>query len=161
MPRIAAAINHKTQGSIRPNLQSGADQVSRARAKSCASNGRRSSSCSPIPISLTGIPSSLAIARAIPPLAVPSPPDVILVLSPRTAKLIKFALENLPANPAMSSLELEDAANALVAEITEQLSTERANDVKVELQSGSGGGPASRARPTWAGSASASSGTWA
>lgn len=75
----------------------------------------------------------------------PSPPDVILVLSPRTAKLVKFAIENLPASPAMSSfddgefgkLELEDAANALVTEITEQLSTERANDVKVELQSGS------------------------
>ena len=31
-------------------------QVSSARAKSSASNGRRSSSCSPIPISLTGMP---------------------------------------------------------------------------------------------------------
>src|SRR5215208_2530095 len=46
--------------------------VSSARAKSSASNGRRSSSCSPIPISLTGMPSSLAIASAMPPLAVPS-----------------------------------------------------------------------------------------
>ena len=43
-----------------------------ARAKSSASNGRRSSSASPIPISLTGMPSSPAIASAMPPLAVPS-----------------------------------------------------------------------------------------
>src|ERR671911_1179521 len=41
-------------------------------AKSSGSNGLRSSSASPIPISFTGTPSSCAIARAIPPLAVPS-----------------------------------------------------------------------------------------
>ena len=46
--------------------------VSSARAKSSGSNGRRSSSCSPMPISFTGMPSSLAIASAMPPLAVPS-----------------------------------------------------------------------------------------
>ena len=45
---------------------------SSARAKSSASNGRRSSSASPMPISLTGMPSSPAIASAMPPLAVPS-----------------------------------------------------------------------------------------
>ena len=43
-----------------------------ARAKSSGSNGRRSSSPSPMPISFTGTPSSWAIASAIPPLAVPS-----------------------------------------------------------------------------------------
>ena len=48
------------------------DALARARANSSASNGRRSSSCSPTPISFTGIPSSEAIASAIPPLAVPS-----------------------------------------------------------------------------------------
>ncbi len=46
--------------------------VSRALEKASASNGRRSSRDSPIPISLTGMPSSLAMARAMPPLAVPS-----------------------------------------------------------------------------------------
>ncbi len=46
--------------------------VSSACEKASASNGRRSSSDSPIPISLTGILSSLAMARAMPPFAVPS-----------------------------------------------------------------------------------------
>src|SRR4051794_3512578 len=44
----------------------------RARAKSSASNGRRSSTASPIQISLTGMPISPAMASAIPPFAVPS-----------------------------------------------------------------------------------------
>ena len=43
-------------------------EPSSARAKSSASNGRRSSSDSPTPISLTGMPSSRAIASAMPPL---------------------------------------------------------------------------------------------
>src|SRR5439155_1337378 len=43
-----------------------------ARAKSCGSNGRRSSSPSPTPTSLTGSPSSYAIATAMPPFAEPS-----------------------------------------------------------------------------------------
>ena len=43
-----------------------------ALAKSAGSNGRRSSSSSPIPISLTGRPSSRAIAIATPPRALPS-----------------------------------------------------------------------------------------
>src|SRR5215211_1496252 len=43
-----------------------------ARAKSSGSKGLRSSSASPMPISLTGTPSSWAIASAMPPLAVPS-----------------------------------------------------------------------------------------
>ena len=42
------------------------------RAKSSASNGRRSSSASPMPMSFTGMPSSPAIASAMPPFAVPS-----------------------------------------------------------------------------------------
>src|SRR3954447_12830413 len=46
--------------------------VRSALAKSSGSKGRRSSSCSPMPISLTGMLSSLAIASAMPPLAVPS-----------------------------------------------------------------------------------------
>src|SRR5204863_2880006 len=41
-----------------------------ARAKSSGSNGRRSSSASPVPISLTGTPSSCAMASAMPPFAV-------------------------------------------------------------------------------------------
>ena len=44
----------------------------RASTNSWASNGTRSSGPSPRPTSLIGIPSSLAIATAIPPLAVPS-----------------------------------------------------------------------------------------
>jgi hypothetical protein len=77
----------------------------------------------------------------------PSPPDVILVLSPRTAKLVRYAVRELAATPELLDFDddeefpdmgdAEDAADALAAEITEQLSTERANDVRVELQSGS------------------------
>src|SRR5207253_8625912 len=47
-------------------------QLSRARAKSPGSKGRRSSSASPTPISFTGIRTSPAMASAMPPLAVPS-----------------------------------------------------------------------------------------
>src|SRR6185312_8706470 len=43
-----------------------------ASAKSCGSNGRRSSSPSPTPTSFTGRPSSYAIATAMPPFAEPS-----------------------------------------------------------------------------------------
>src|SRR6185312_7991919 len=46
--------------------------ATRARAKSSGSNGRKSSRVSPTPISLTGSPSSCAIATAMPPLALPS-----------------------------------------------------------------------------------------
>jgi hypothetical protein len=70
----------------------------------------------------------------------PSPPDVILVLSPRTARLVQFAVQNLAVSPEFVDFdeeqefadtgEAEDAANALVAEIGEQLS--RDHDATVE-----------------------------
>ena len=70
-PCSASLARHALMIAMRRNRAPCA-QLTSARAKSPASNGRRSSSFSPIPISLTGIPSSAAIASAIPPFAVPS-----------------------------------------------------------------------------------------
>lgn len=65
----------------------------------------------------------------------PSPPDVILVLSPRMAKLVQFAVKEVVDVPEFMDFdeeeefahtwEAEDAVNALVAEIGEQLSRDR------------------------------------
>jgi hypothetical protein len=65
----------------------------------------------------------------------PSPPDVILVLSPRMANMVRYAVERLSERVWMLDFdeaeefadtgEAEDAANTLVAEIDVQLSVER------------------------------------
>jgi hypothetical protein len=65
----------------------------------------------------------------------PSPPDVILSLSPRMAKLVRFAVKEVVDVPEFMDFdeeeefahtwEAEDAVNALVAEIDVQLSGDR------------------------------------
>ncbi len=84
-PKTQAAITHNTHPDIvwrayrlgarfrtLAPVRNGRSAATSACANSPGSNGLRSSSFSPTPISFTGMPSSWAIASAIPPLAVPS-----------------------------------------------------------------------------------------
>src|ERR687890_826004 len=71
--------------SLSPNVSNIYRSPNRASANSRASNGCRSSSFSPTEISLIGTPTSLAMARAMPPLAVPSSLVRMIPVSPATS----------------------------------------------------------------------------
>src|SRR3954447_8005358 len=81
-----------------------------AAAKSRASNGRRSSSPSPTPISFTGRSSSEAIARAMPPLAVPSSLGRATPVS-STARANSCAWRR-PFWPVVASITISDSCGA-------------------------------------------------
>ena len=66
---LFARLMYRRNGAEAAAQRAPSYSLSSARANCSASNGRRSSSDSPIPISFTGIPSSEAIASATPPLA--------------------------------------------------------------------------------------------
>ena len=85
--------------------------ASSASAYSAGSNGRRSSSVSPTPISFTGIPRSAAIASAMPPLAVPSS---LVRTTPSTSTASEKTLAwRSPFWPVVASIEISVSCGAL------------------------------------------------